>query len=159
VLSCDEGIVLRVRDAGLGRIAGSRTQSTSLELAGMSMLELDARGTFSDLDSLAGKLALINVENRIFDSAARVISNSDSTDPIETSIDIGETGTRLAMRSEKVSSVVIDEGEILPTQWERLPQPLVALYGSLVTALVLPALIAFLQLARDRVLLGRKRPA
>ena len=155
---CTQGIVLRIRGLGPGD-PGAPMHTTSAVLTGVRELDFASTGTFSDLDGLAGKLAFINFDTRVFDSAAHVISSTDPAEPLRATIGIGETGGRLTMRSDEVTSVVTDEGELLPTQWERLPQPLVALFGSLVTALVLPALIAFLQLARDRVLLGRRHHA
>jgi uncharacterized protein len=162
-IHCTQGIVLRIRGQGgfdpkVGT-PGATTHSTSTVLTGVRELDFASTGTFSDLDGLAGKLAFINFDTRVFDSAAHVISSTDPAEPLRATIGIGETGGRLTMRSDEATSVVTDEGELLPTQWERLPQPLLALFGSLVTALVLPALIAFLQLARDRVLLGRRHDA
>jgi ketosteroid isomerase-like protein len=156
-IACTQGLVLRIIGGGLAdpNVGGS-THATSAVLTGVEELDFAAQGTFSDLDGLAGKLAFINLDTRVFDSAAHVISNTAPDEPLRASIGIGETGGRLTMRSDEATSIVTDEGELLPTQWERLPQPMLALFGSLVTALVLPALIAFLQLARDRVLLGRR---
>jgi ketosteroid isomerase-like protein len=151
-LGCDDGVVLSIGD---GRGAD---QGTSIDLGGLTEAEFDATGTFMDVDGLAGRLALLNVERHVFDNAAHVVANASPGDPFLTEIDIGETESRLTVHSDEVTSVLTDDGELLPTEWERLPQPLVALIGSLATALVLPALIAFLQLWRDRLLLGRRQP-
>jgi ketosteroid isomerase-like protein len=151
-LDCESGVVLSIGD---GR---SEEQGTSIVFGDVSAVEMDARGTYVDIDGLAGRLALVNLERHVFDDAAHVISTAASAEPILTEIDVGEVDSRLTMRSGEVSSVLTDDGELLPTQWERLPQPLVALIGSLATALVLPALIAFLQMGRDRLLLGRTHP-
>lgn len=159
-LLCEDGVQLRVRDMSgadpLVGPTGSNAQASSIVLASVSQLNFNSLGTNSDLDGLAGRLSFFNLDKHVFNSAAHVISNSAESSPINTVITLGETGGRLSMNSDEVRSVLTDDGELLPTVWERLPQPLLALYGSLVTALVLPALIAFLQLARDRVLLGRR---
>jgi hypothetical protein len=148
-LECNAGVVLSIGD---GR---AEDHDTNIVLGDVSKVDLDATGTSVDIDGLAGRLALLNLERHVFDDAAHVISKAASAEPILTEINIGDVDSRLTMRSEEVSSVLTDDGELLPTQWERLPQPLVALIGSLATALVLPALIAFLQMWRDRLLLGR----
>jgi uncharacterized protein len=151
-LTCGNGVVLSIGD---GR---RQDHATGVVFDGVSSAELDAFSKSVEIDGLAGRLALVNVERHVFDDAAHVITNASSEEPIHTELDTGGVENRLTMTSDEATSVLTDDGEVLPTQWERLPQPLVALIGSLATALVLPALIAFLQMGRDRLLLGRRQP-
>jgi len=151
-IGCQSGVVLSIGD---GR---SEDQSTAVVFDGVTEVDFESTGTSVDIDGLAGSLALVNIERQVFDNPAHVISAASSTEPVRTELVVGQVENQLTMGSGEVKSVLTDDGELLPTQWERLPQPLVALFGSLATALVLPAVIAFMQMGRDRLLLGRRHP-
>ena len=163
-VTCENGVKLKIGTQA------TAIQTSTIAIRGASQVDMTSIGTSAEVDGLAGKLTFVNVSTRVFDPAAHIVVTGD--DPVRTTLDLGDIESRLVIGSDSVNRVLTDDGDLLPTRWERFPQPFAAMIGALFGTLVLPDLAKGLFLARDRAvprilaalsrlwrrLWGRRRP-
>lgn len=143
-ITCENGLRLKVGTQA------TALQTSTVALRGASQIDMSSVGTSAEIDGLAGKLTFVNVSTRVFDPAAHVVVTGDDSAPVRTTLDLGDIESKLVVDSDSVNRVLTDDGDLLPTRWERFPQPFAAMIGALFGTLVLPDLAKGLFLARDR---------
>jgi hypothetical protein len=134
-LPCSSGVTLLV---GHGDPTAAGT--TSLELRGVRSVNLAASGTSADLNSVAGDLTLVGVNSRVLDPPAHVIVAAAASHPLAASLLIDRVEQRASVTSDGSTSVLTDDGQFLPTQWDRRSQIYLPVLAGVFSVLVLSPL-------------------
>ncbi len=105
---------------------------TDLLVEGVTALDtLSASGTSGEATGFAGKVVLFTSGTKVIDPATTISLSGSASSPIAVSFSLGPTAA-LQMTSLRATSVMTDEGELLPSRWADRPQ----FWGPIVTAIM-----------------------
>jgi hypothetical protein len=146
-VECTAGIPVLIGLSGRGL-------PPEFEFGGISTLLLQAVSPAGTLDGYAGQLELspggttvLGVPTNVAVCAAR----DACQDPIVSSFEIGSGGQtqKLSLQSRAATSVITNDGELVPSQWSRRTDIYGPLLGGFITVLVVGPLGMFVQAFMD----------
>jgi hypothetical protein len=140
-LSCTQGVSI---------IVGSDSSAPVFELTGVQGLTMSAVGQSAAIQGFSGQLNL-NPGSDTFTHGPEHVSAAApaSAGPVQTTLITGQDLQKLTIHSTGVTSVLTDDGQLVPPAWTRLTAVFAPLLGGYVTAAVFGPVTAFVQLLTD----------
>lgn len=129
VVPCGEGLRVSVGSA-------TGDQPPTVEMGGVESLNFMGRGREVNLDGLSGRLTLSPGGSHLFESSALFLRTSQKQG-LGASLDFGPAKQSLRIQSSRATSALADEGELVPTEWDRDAGIILPLFAGFISILVI----------------------
>ena len=131
--ACGSAIRLIVGSGGVG-------EPPTFELRSVDDLTLSASGPRANLQGLSGKIVTSPGGATAFASPAVLSLTADTREPFAASFELGAGVESLVLHSSMTRSALTEDGELIPSRWDRDPGIIVPLLGGFVGVFVVTPL-------------------
>jgi uncharacterized protein len=139
-LGCSDGFHLLAGDEG-------RSQPPKVKFGGVTDLQLTAGGQSATLQGLNGRVRLDPGGSHVVSTQGQVVLAASARRPLSATLKVPNGS--LQMLSSGAKSALTDDGELVPSVWDRYTAIIGPLFAALVGVLVLAPLMAVIRRVTD----------